>query len=235
MHNPLSFCFSHICALAPGMESDHGAAASMPWGPPLLRWLTWHTPHLLGHHIPYSFIRKPNPTQERMASGDYGNVRGNKAKTKNRRKHRHQGLTVVQFVPLVGDEDGRKGVITGEVDLRRAWQGWLENLWWSSSLWLRDDEMRCRASIGRLWSSRWKEFEGDGRWVVNRASELVVLALQPWRARPLDRHRRGELPSGSKESRGLGEHDKDDVTWGSRYGGWKRAAAWSMACSASEP
>jgi hypothetical protein len=76
--------------------------------------------------------------------------------------------------------------------------------------------MRCRASIGRLWSSGWKEFEGDGRWVVNRASELVVLALQPWRARPLDRHWRGELPSGSKESRGLGEDGKDDVTWGSR-------------------
>jgi hypothetical protein len=52
--------------------------------------------------------------------------------------------------------------------------------------------------------------------------------LQPWRARPLDRHGRGELPSGSKESRGLGEHGKDDVTWGHaregeserRHGAW---------------
>jgi hypothetical protein len=63
-----------------------------------------------------------------MASGDYGNVRRNKAKTKSGRKHRHQGLTVVRFVPLVGDEDGRKGVITSEVDLKRAWQGRLEIL-----------------------------------------------------------------------------------------------------------
>jgi hypothetical protein len=49
-----------------------------------------------------------------MAGGDYGNVHGNKAKTMSGRKHRNQELTVVRFVPFVGDEDGRKGVVTGE-------------------------------------------------------------------------------------------------------------------------
>jgi hypothetical protein len=47
-----------------------------------------------------------------MAGGDYGNVCGNKAKTKRGQKPRHQGLTVVLFVPFVGDEDGRKGVVS---------------------------------------------------------------------------------------------------------------------------
>jgi hypothetical protein len=55
-----------------------------------------------------------------MAGGDYGNVHGNKAKTMSGRKHRHQELTVVWFVPFVGDEDGRKDVVTGEADLKRA-------------------------------------------------------------------------------------------------------------------
>jgi hypothetical protein len=32
-------------------------------------------------------------------------------------------LTVVRFVPFVGDEDGRKDVVTGEEDLKRAWYG----------------------------------------------------------------------------------------------------------------
>jgi hypothetical protein len=59
----------------------------------------------------------------RMAGGDYGNVRGNKAKTMRGRKHRHQVLKVVRFVPFVGDEDGRKDVVTGEEDLKRAWYG----------------------------------------------------------------------------------------------------------------
>jgi hypothetical protein len=53
-----------------------------------------------------------------MAGGDHGNIRGNKAKTKRGQKPRHQGLTMVPFVPFVGDEDGRKGVVTGEVDLK---------------------------------------------------------------------------------------------------------------------
>jgi hypothetical protein len=31
-----------------------------------------------------------------------------------------------------------------------------------------------------LWSCGWKELEGGGMWAANRASELVVLARQPW-------------------------------------------------------
>jgi hypothetical protein len=91
-----------------------------------------------------------------MAGGDDGNVRGNKAKTRSGRKHRHQDLTVVRFVPFVGDDDGRKGVVTGEVDLRRAWYGRPGILRLPSSLWLRDDEKRgsvywkvCGAAGGR--------------------------------------------------------------------------------------
>jgi hypothetical protein len=34
-----------------------------------------------------------------------------------------RGLTVVPFVPFVGDEDGRKGVVIGEVDLRPHGKG----------------------------------------------------------------------------------------------------------------
>jgi hypothetical protein len=52
-----------------------------------------------------------------MADGDCGNICGNKAKTSSGWKHRHQELTVVRFVPFVGDEGGRKGVVTGEADL----------------------------------------------------------------------------------------------------------------------
>jgi hypothetical protein len=117
-----------------------------------------------------------------MAGGDYGNVRRNKAKTRSGRKHRHQELTVVRFVPFVGKEDDRKGIVTGEVDLKRAWYGRPEFLRLPSSLWLRDDEKRWGAALGRLWSCGWKELEGDGMWAVNRASELVVLTRQPMAA-----------------------------------------------------
>jgi hypothetical protein len=111
-----------------------------------------------------------------MAGGDYGNVRGNKAKTMSGRKHRHQELTVVRFVPFVGDEDGRKDVITGEADLKRAWYGRPDIFRLPSSVSLRDDERRWGATIGGLWSCGWKELEGGGMWAVNRACELAVPA-----------------------------------------------------------
>jgi hypothetical protein len=115
-----------------------------------------------------------------MAGGDCGNVRGNKAKTTSGWKHRHQELTVVRFVSFVGDEDGRKGVVTGEVDLKRAWFGRPGILRFPSPMRLRDNEKRWGASIRMLWSCGWKELEGGGMWAANRASELVVLARQPW-------------------------------------------------------
>jgi hypothetical protein len=101
----------------PGMGSGHGAAALVPWVPPPHKRLPWHTPLGPWQHPPF-FFRKPNPTQGRhgwgrMADGKYGKVRGNKAKTMSGRKHRHRDLTVVRFVPFVGDEDGRKGIVTG--------------------------------------------------------------------------------------------------------------------------
>jgi hypothetical protein len=77
-----------------------------------------------------------------MAGGDCGNVRGNKAKTSSGWKHGHQKLTVVRFVPFVGNEGGRKGVITGEADLQRAWYGRPTIFQLPSPGWLRDDKRR---------------------------------------------------------------------------------------------
>jgi hypothetical protein len=160
-----------------------------------------------------------------MAGGDYGNIRGNKAKTSSGQKHRHQELTVVRFVPFVGDEDGRKGVVTVEVDLKRTWYGRPEILRLPSSLWLRDNEKRWGAAIGRLWSCEWKELEGGGMWVANPASELVVLAWQPWRVaaqcvlarrrRKMAFYRRGASWRGgnavvqSSASRGMARTERD--------------------------
>jgi hypothetical protein len=77
-----------------------------------------------------------------MADDDCGNVRGNKAKTSSGWKHGHQELTVVRFVPFVGDEGSRKGVVTGEADLQCAWYGRPAVFQLPSPGWLRDDKRR---------------------------------------------------------------------------------------------
>jgi hypothetical protein len=86
---------------------------------------------------------------------------------------------VVRFVPFVGDEDGRKDVVTGEADLKRAWYGRPEIFRLPSSVSLRDDKRRWGVAIGGLWSCGWKELEGGGMWAVNRACELAVPARKP--------------------------------------------------------
>jgi hypothetical protein len=77
-----------------GMGSAHGAAAPARGGPPHHQRLLRHTPLGPRQHLPPFFLRKPNPTQGRhgwgrKAGGDYGNARGNEAKTMSGRKHRH--------------------------------------------------------------------------------------------------------------------------------------------------
>jgi hypothetical protein len=78
----------------------------------------------------------------RKAGGDYENARGNEAKRMSERKHRHLELTVIRFVPFVGDEGGRKGVVTGEADLQCAWYGQPTIFRLPSFGWLRDDKRR---------------------------------------------------------------------------------------------
>jgi hypothetical protein len=58
------------------------------------------------------------------------------------RKHRHQELTVIRFVPFVGDEGGRKGVVTGEANLQCACYGRPAIFRLPSSGGLRDDKRR---------------------------------------------------------------------------------------------
>jgi hypothetical protein len=111
-----------------------------------------------------------------MAGGDYGNVRGNKAKTKRGWKPRHQGLMVVPFVPFVDDEDIRKGVVSlarwisgahgkdGQKNPRfRAQEG------------TRDARGRSETRLGRFGMCGWKESKAEGVWTTNFAVEREVL------------------------------------------------------------
>jgi hypothetical protein len=77
-----------------------------------------------------------------MADDDCRNARGNKAKTSSGWKHGHQELTVVRFLPFVGEDGGRNGVVTGEADLQCAWYGRPTIFQLPAPRWLRDDKRR---------------------------------------------------------------------------------------------
>jgi hypothetical protein len=112
-----------------------------------------------------------------MAGGDYGNIHGNKAKTKSGRKHRNERLTVVLFVPFVGDDDGRKGVVIGEVDLRHVWQGRQENPLFRAQGGACDARSHSETRLERCGTHGWKESKDEGVWMTNFAVEREVLGL----------------------------------------------------------